>query len=155
MGYQIQELFNIGQASVLKSNVPYCFTYIFMFYRNVFELLEYLRISPLKWDMSQPYQMFKIREIMHKSRRYQISRYQIIHYFKFLKYDNPILFGFYLGFPILYRKVCVLKTELWIPAFKWIMSQPQSSTVLAREIKQKLRRIFLWTPCINFTLFLN
>ena len=28
MGYQISKIFNIGQSSVLKSAVPYCFIYI-------------------------------------------------------------------------------------------------------------------------------
>ena len=28
MGYQISKIFDIGQSSVLKSDVPYCFTYI-------------------------------------------------------------------------------------------------------------------------------
>ena len=58
-----------------------------------------------------------------------------------------ILFCLYLSSLISYRKVFVLQTELWIPPFKWIMSQP-SRVFMTREIKQKLRYIFLWTPCI-------
>ena len=43
-----------------------------MFYRNVFDLKACLRMSPLKWDMSQPSEMFVAREILQKLRRYQI-----------------------------------------------------------------------------------
>ena len=49
-----------------------------MLYRNGFELKTCLRMSPLKWDMSQPSEMFIAREIKHESRWYQISRLFII-----------------------------------------------------------------------------
>ena len=49
-----------------------------MLYRNGFDLKTCLRMSPLKWDMSQPSEMFIAREIKHKSRWYQISRLLII-----------------------------------------------------------------------------
>ena len=53
----------------------------------------------------------------------------------------------FFGTPcVLYRKVFVLQIKLWIPSFLWIMPQP-SSMFVAREIKQKVRRIFFWTPC--------
>ena len=71
MGYQISKIFNIGQSSVLKSAVPYCFIYI---------------SAPLCFtDMgfnfeacSSLLEMFIAREILHKSRRYQIYRYWLI-----------------------------------------------------------------------------
>ena len=49
-----------------------------MLYRNGFDLKTCLRMSPLKWDMSQPSEMFIAREIKHESRWYQISRLFII-----------------------------------------------------------------------------
>ena len=49
-----------------------------MLYRNGFELKTCLIMSPLKWDMSQPSEMFIAREIKHESRWYQISRLFII-----------------------------------------------------------------------------
>ena len=45
-----------------------------MLYGNGFELNTRLRMSPLKWDMSQPSEMFIAREIKHESRWYQILR---------------------------------------------------------------------------------
>ena len=53
-----------------------------------------------------------------------------------------ILICLYLGSWILYRKVFVLQTKLWIPPFQRFMSQLFSMFV-AREMKQKLRCIFL------------
>ena len=61
-----------------------------------------------------------------------------------------ILICFYLGSRISYRKVFVLQTELWISSFKWIMSQ--HSNLVAREIKQKLKRKFsefFWPTLYN------
>ena len=74
MGYQISKISDIGQSNVLNSDVPYCFPYIsvLIFYRNGFELEALLRMSHLNWDMPKPSQMFKAREIMRKSWRYQI-----------------------------------------------------------------------------------
>ena len=69
MGYHISKFLDIGQSSILKSDDPYCFTHIsacLSFYRNGFELEACLRMSPLKWDMSQPSKMFIGREIVHK-----------------------------------------------------------------------------------------
>ena len=48
--------------------------------------------------------------------------------------------------PNIVEKSFVLQTKLWIPPFQLIMSQ-LSSMFVAREIKQKLWRIFFWTPC--------
>ena len=42
-----------------------------MLYRNEFELETFLKMSTLKWDVSQPLKMFITREIIHKLRRYQ------------------------------------------------------------------------------------
>ena len=53
-----------------------------------------LRMSPLRWDISQAPKIFIAREIMHKSRRHQIKRYWIVHYFKFLKSDIPNCFAY-------------------------------------------------------------
>ena len=47
----------------------------------------------------------------------------------------------------MYKKVFVLQTELWIPPFKWNMSQP-SPIIVAREIKQIRWLILFDTPCI-------
>ena len=49
-------------------------------------------MSPLKWDVSQPPKMLLAREILHNSRQYQISRYQIVHYFKTLKSESLYCF---------------------------------------------------------------
>ena len=82
--------------------------------------------------------------------QYKVAEIQVKQYgttnFKTLRLSNiqtfwnltPNLICFYGGSRILYRKVFVLQTNLWIPPFHWIV---------AREIKQKLRRIFFWTPC--------
>ena len=117
-----------------------------MIYRNWFELEACLRMSPLKWDISQPSKMFIAREMLHKSRQYQIYRY---HIDQILEIWYPILFCLYLSSLILYRKVFVLQTELWISPFKWVMSQT-SSMFVAREIKRKLKRkfseVFFGTP---------
>ena len=56
-----------------------------------------------------------------------------------------ILICLYLGSWISYRKVFVLQTKLWTSPFQRIMSQ-LSSMFVAREMKQKLRRIFFETP---------
>ena len=49
-----------------------------MLYRDGFELGTVLKMSPLKWDVSQPPKMFIAKDIIHKSQRYQISRYNIL-----------------------------------------------------------------------------
>ena len=50
--------------------------------------------------MFQSSKIFIAREIMHKSRQYQISRYQIINNFKkFLKSDTPYCFA-YISAPL-------------------------------------------------------
>ena len=62
----------------------------------------------------------------------------------------PILYYLYLSSLISYRKLFILQTELWISSFKWIMSQP--SNLVAREIKQKLKRKFsefFWPTLYN------
>ena len=51
-----------------------------MLYRDGFELGTVLKMSPLKWDVSQPPKMFIAKDIIHKSQWYQISRYNIVHY---------------------------------------------------------------------------
>ena len=79
---------------------------------------------------------------------HQISRHLGCLIFKHFEIWYPILICFYLGFQISYRKVVVLQTKLWIPHFQWIMSQ-LSSMFVTREIKQKLRHIFFWTPFMD------
>ena len=63
-----------------------------MYYKNGFKLKACPRMPPFKWDMSQAPNMFIAREIMYKSRQYQISRNLIAHYFKLLKSDTPYFF---------------------------------------------------------------
>ena len=63
-----------------------------MSYRNGNELEACLMMSPLKWYMSQTTKIFIAREIMRKLLLYQISRYKIVHYSKFLKSDTPYIF---------------------------------------------------------------
>ena len=67
---------------------------LLMLYGNGIELETCLRVSPCKWDMSQPPKVFIARVIMPKSRWNQISRYSIDPYFKFLK--SEILICLYL-----------------------------------------------------------
>ena len=54
-----------------------------MLYRNWFELQACLRMSPLKWDVSQPSKMFIAREIMHEIAA--VSDFKIL---------DPLLFQF-------------------------------------------------------------
>ena len=71
----ISRILDIGHLEIW---CPILFNLYFsslMFYRNGFELEACLRMSPSKWDMSQPSKMFIARKIMHKLRRYQIQRY--------------------------------------------------------------------------------
>ena len=56
MGYHISKFLNIGQSSVLKFGVPYCFTFItapLCFIEMGVERDACLMMCPLKWDMSQ------------------------------------------------------------------------------------------------------
>ena len=82
---------------------------------------------------------------------HQISRHLDCPIFKHFEIWYPILICLYLGSRISYRKVFVLQTKLWIPPFQWIMSQ-LSSMFVAREIKQKLRHIFIESLCMHFLL---
>ena len=83
-----------------------------------------------------------------------VSNFQTLDFSIFKRFEiwYPILLYLYLGSRISYRKVFVLQTKLWIPPFQWIMSQAFSMFV-AREIKQKLRRIFFETPTIGKQLW--
>ena len=98
IGYQIlKKKLDIGQSRVLKSHVPYYFPYFFGFiilYRNGSEHETCLTKSTLKEDISQPPRMFIAREIMHKSRQYQISRHKIFQYSNILKSDTPFYFTY-------------------------------------------------------------
>ena len=139
----------MDNLSVLKSDVHIVLLLFrsLMFYRNRFELSAcFIRMSSLKWDMPQPSKMIIARKTMHKSQQYQISRHKDCPTFKHFEIWYPISICLYLGPRISHRKVFVLQTKLWIPPFQWVMSQ-LSSMFVAREIKQKLRRIFFWTPC--------
>ena len=93
MGYQIQKILGIGQFSVLKFDVQYGFSSLLL-YRDGIEPETCLRMSPLKWDISQPSKMVIDREFMYESQWYQISKYQIAHYFKYLKSDTPYCFAY-------------------------------------------------------------
>ena len=119
MGYQILDIRYIGQSCL----EIWCLTLIssLLLYRNGFELELFLNISPLKWGVTQPLKMFIAREIIHKLRWYQISRYSISITSNMIPH---IWFCLYLGSLISYRNVFVLQTEQWIPPFKCDMSQP-------------------------------
>ena len=57
-----------------------------MFHGNGCELSAcFIRMSSLKWDMSQPSKMIKARETMHKSQHYKILR----QYLNILRSDTP------------------------------------------------------------------
>ena len=77
--------------------------------------------------------------------RFQGARLSNIYFFKIW---YPILICLYLRFLIVYIKVFVFQTKLWISPFKWIISQPFSMFV-AREIKQKLRHKFIELFCLT------
>ena len=114
-------------------------------YRNVFVLQTELWIPLFKWNMSQPSSMFVAREIRKTSN----FKTHVCPVFKSSEIWYPILICWYLSFLISYRIFFVLQTELWIPLFKWNMSQP-SSMFVAREIKPTLWRNFLLSTCCNF-----
>ena len=65
-----------------------------MIYKNEFDLEACPRMSPLKWDMSQPPNMFIAREIMYKSRQYPIQRRWIVYDFHLLTSDTPNCFAY-------------------------------------------------------------
>ena len=69
MGYQMSKCLNIGQSQCLEICCPILFYFNFgsvMFHRNGFELsVCFIRMSSLKWDMSEPSKMFLVRETMH------------------------------------------------------------------------------------------
>ena len=70
----------------------------FMFHRKGFELSAYfLRMSSLKWDMSQPSKMIIARKTMQKLQQYQISRHYDCPIFKHFEIWYPILICLYLG----------------------------------------------------------
>ena len=78
LGYQNLKKMDIRQSRALKSHFQYHFAYSFgsvMLYRKGVEYKTCLRMSPLRWDISQPSKIFIAREFMHKSRRYQMKRY--------------------------------------------------------------------------------
>ena len=53
-------------------------TILLLFWLPYVELEACPSMSPLKWDMSQPLKMCIAREIMHKLRQYQNSRYIVL-----------------------------------------------------------------------------
>ena len=77
---------------------------VFVFLFGVKKLINYIIVKHqdnciktfgtvfLKWNMSQSPQKIIAREIMHKSRRYQLSRKWIVRYFKLLTSDTPHFF---------------------------------------------------------------
>ena len=90
--------------------------------------------------------MHEISEILVKQYAKSYFKTRDSPVFKNFEIWDPILICFYLDSLISNRNVFVLQIKLWVSLFKWIMSQP-SSMFVDREIKQKLRFIFLWTPC--------
>ena len=109
-----------------------CFYLSFLiWYRNIFVLQTVLWITLFKWNMSQSSSMFVARE----NRQTSDFTTQVSPVCKSFEIWYPILICWYLSFLISYRNFFVLQTELWIPLFKWNMSQP-SSMFVAREIRQ-------------------
>ena len=85
MENQIWKILDIGQYYCFEIWCPALIWLYFgslMLYRNEFELETLLNMSPLKSYVYQPPKTFIAREIIHKFRQYQISRYKIVHYFK-------------------------------------------------------------------------
>ena len=61
-----------------------------MLYKNWFEL----KSMPKYVTFEKYSKIFIAWEIMHKSRQYQISRYLIVYYSKFLKSDTWLCFAY-------------------------------------------------------------
>ena len=115
-----------------------------MLYINWVELEACMRMSALKCDMSQPSKIFIARENMHKSQQYQISRYQIVNDFKFLKSDTPYCFA-YISAPF-YRTEKFLYSRQSYESHllnKLCPSMSQPSSIFVTKTKAH----FLWTPC--------
>ena len=67
MGYQILENLYIGQSLCLEIWCPtliYLYFCSLILYRNGFELETFLKMSTLKWDLSQPLRIFIAKEII-------------------------------------------------------------------------------------------
>ena len=87
-----------GQFCCLKIGGPRLISLYFgflMLYVNGFKLQTFLKMSSLKWDKSQPPQP-QLQKLLHKSQHYQVSRYPIVHYFKFFKYNTLYCFAYIL-----------------------------------------------------------
>ena len=61
--------------------------------------------------------MYIGREIKHESRQYQISRYKIVHYFKFLKSNIAYCFA-YISALRYFTKIFFNPDEAMNPAFQ-------------------------------------
>ena len=85
-----------------------------MYLKNGFKLEACPRMPPFKWDTSQAPKMFIAREIMYKSRQYQISRNLIAHYFKLLKSDIVL---FLHRLPDIMQKCFCTPNEAMDPTF--------------------------------------
>ena len=125
----------------LKSDIPFWFAYIsaswygteiFLYFRRCYGSHFSNEICPSLLACLLPEKLCK----------HQISRHKFVQYLSLLKSDIPFWFADISASWYRTEIFFVLQTELWIPLFKWNMSQP-SSMFVAREIKQKLRRIFV------------
>ena len=85
--------------------------------------------------MSQPSKMFVAREMLQTSARYQLQRYQIDHYFKFVKSDTPYCFTYIL--------IPCTPDELCLQAEK---SSKNSGAILVR---------MFYSPFTNFKEYLE
>ena len=104
-------------------------------------------ILPLVCFRLKPF-LYSIREPKNKQNNmgHLISR-QISKNFK-IWYSTLILL--YLSSLILYREVFVLKTELWVPLFKWNVYQHFSMFVAGKTVSSELfSNVFLSTPFIS------
>ena len=95
--------------------------------------------------------LYNIREPKYKPNimKHPISRHEIVQYLKF-RFWYPIFIFLFLGFLMSYRNLFVHQTELWIPPFKWNMSQPSILFVTGDTIQTILDAFFLGHPVYFF-----
>ena len=122
-----------------------------MLYRIGFDLKTCLRMSPLKWDMSQPSEMFIAREIKHKSRWYQISRLFIISNSWNLIRHIVLLIS---RLPEIIQKRICTPDRAMDPSFQ--INQPSSMFLAGETVSSgwfSKVRFFFSTPFICFSVF--
>ena len=116
-----------------------------MLYRNWFELKTCLRMSHLKWDMSQPSEMFIAREIKHESRWYQISRLFIISNSWNLIPHIVLLISW---LPEIIQKCFCTPDRAMDPTFQ--MNQPSSMFLAGETVSSEISSFKYWVSDIKF-----